>query len=229
MSEIETSRFFTFDDLQLKKVILELPQLWWSRPYEYAWASSFVKEDHVVLDAACGVCHPFKFYLCNLCKKVYACDSDARLMSNTEILKDIIKVFGYEGRNFPLEYLDKSLRSQQDISNTSYSDSMFDRIFCISVLEHLPEEQVLKTLLEFKRILKKDGLLVVTIDYPYLDLDIFNRMLKKSGLVYTDRVNFELPENAITTDLFPEFPGGLFSFRALLKKPNNPMSRLYRP
>ena len=62
MSEL-ISRFFTFDDPKLNKVILKLPESWWSRPYEYAWAKSFVEQDHVVLDAACGVCHPFKFYL----------------------------------------------------------------------------------------------------------------------------------------------------------------------
>lgn len=66
MNEIKTSRFITFDDPQLKKVILELPEIWWSRMYEYAWASSFVNDDHVVLDAACGICHPFKFHLCNI-------------------------------------------------------------------------------------------------------------------------------------------------------------------
>lgn len=217
MNEIETSRFIKFDDPQLKKVILELPQLWWSRPYEYAWASSFIKEDHVVLDAACGICHPFKFYLSNLCKEVHACDLDKRLLSKSEILTDIFNVFDREGINFPLEYLDRPLRSWQDISHTSFSSFMFDRIVCISVLEHLKKEQLLKTLLEFKRILKKDGLIVLTVDYPYLDLKLFNRMLKKSGLLYAGRVNFVLPEDALTTDLFPEFPGGLFSFRALLK------------
>lgn len=218
MNEIRTSRFITFDDPQQKKVILELPQIWWSRPYEYAWASSFVNEDQVVLDAACGICHPFKFYLCNLCKKVYACDLDERLLSKNKITTDIIKVFGQEGMNFPLEYLDKPLMSRQDISNTFYTDEMFDRIICISVLEHLQEEELLKTLLEFKRLLKKEGLLVVTVDYPYLDLEMFNRMLEISGLFYAGGVNFELPRNALTTDLFPEFPGGLYSFRALLKK-----------
>ena len=97
---------------------------------------------------------------------------------------------------------------------------MFDRIICISVLEHLTEEGLLKTLLEFKRLLKKEGLLVVTIDYPYLDLEMFNRMLEKSGLFYAGKVNFELPGNALTTDMFPQFPGGLYSFRALLRNPS---------
>ncbi len=100
MSEL-ISRFFTFDDPKLNKVILKLPESWWSRPYEYAWAKSFVEQDHVVLDAACGVCHPFKFYLCNLCNNVYACDLDQRLLSPKEILTDMFNVFGLQALEFP--------------------------------------------------------------------------------------------------------------------------------
>ncbi|HZK53657.1 MAG TPA: methyltransferase domain-containing protein [Desulfosporosinus sp.] len=221
MNEILTSRFITFDDPQINKVILELPQNWWSRPYEYAWASSFVDKDYVVLDAACGICHPFKFYLCNLCQNVYACDLDERLLSKKEIVKDMVIVFGQEALNFPLEYLDKPHLSMQDITETSYNEAMFDRIICISVLEHLTQEKVLKTLWEFKRLLKDEGLIVLTLDYPYLELETFNLMLKESGLTYVDKVVFELPGNTLTTHLFPEFPGGLYSFRALLQKEAN--------
>ena len=217
MSEVLTSRFFTFDDPQLNKVILNLPQNWWSRPYEYAWASSFVSKEHVVLDAACGICHPFKFHLCNLCEKVYACDLDERLLSKEKILKDIYNVFGEEAIFFPLEYLDKPLMSQEDISNTSFNDAVFDQIICISVFEHLEEEVLFKTMLEFKRLVKNDGLIIITCDYPYLDIEKFDRMLKNAKLSYVGRVVYELPANALTTNLFPEFPVGLYSFRALLK------------
>lgn len=218
MTEIWTSRFITSDDPQMNKVILKLPKIWWSRPYEYAWACSFVSKNDVVLDAACGICHPFKFYLCNLCQNVYACDLDERLLSPKEILKDMIYVFGQEALTFPLDYLDKPHLSRQDISNTTYAEAMFDKVICISVLEHLSQEELLKTLLEFKRLLKKDGLIVITLDYPYLDIKTFNLMLREAGLSYADKVDFELPGNALTTHLFPEFPSGLFSFRALLKK-----------
>jgi ubiquinone/menaquinone biosynthesis C-methylase UbiE len=141
-------------------------------------------------------------------------------VSKKEIVKEMLNVFGQEMLNFPLDYLDKPLLSRQDISNTSYPDAMFDRIVCISVLEHLGEEELLKTLLEFKRILKKEGLIVATVDYPYLDLQTFNLMLEESGLSYANQVTFELPGNALTTNLFPEFPGGLYSFRALIRRSN---------
>ncbi|MBP1761315.1 MAG: Methyltransferase protein [Firmicutes bacterium] len=218
MSERQTSRFFRCNDPRLNKIFYDLPESWWSRPYEYAWASSLVSQDDVVLDAACGIGHPFKYYLCDLCRQVYACDVDERILSNEEILADIFNVFGPQGLNFPLQYLEKPVLSQQDITVTTFPDEMFDRIVCISVLEHLSENDLRKALLEFKRILKKDGLIIITIDYPYLGLDIFNCALGDSGLAYADQANFEITGDVLHTALFPEFPEGLYSFRALLRK-----------
>lgn len=212
------SRIFTVDDPQLNNVILEIPQIWWSRPYEYAWAASFVEGSHIVLDAACGLCHPFKFFLCNICRNVHACDYDERILSPTEIMNDMVRCFGLKALNFPLDYLFLPHLSRQDIIRTNYSDSMFDRIFCLSVLEHLDSESILEVLQEFKRILKDDGLVAVTIDVPYLELENFNQIVKKSGLTYFGETILEIPENVLKTDLFPEFLGGLYSFRALLKK-----------
>lgn len=218
MSDKQTSRFIRFDDPRLNKILLDLPENWWSRPYEYAWGSSLVNKDDVVLDAACGICHPFKYYLCNFCRQVYACDLDQRILSNQEILADMINVFGWQALDFPLQYLEMPVLSQQDIASTSFHDEMFDRIICISVLEHLQEDDLLKAFLEFKRILKKNGLIIATIDYPYLTFDIFNRVLAESGLAYANQVIFEMPENVLRTNLFSEFPDGLYSFRALLRK-----------
>lgn len=218
MSEKYTSRFITYDDPRLSTAIFDLPAIWWSRPYEYAWASSFVNNQHTVLDAGCGLGHPFKYYLSDLCARVYACDLDDRLLSKLEILIDIYSLVGEKVFAFPLEYLRKPILSKQDISATLYDDAMFDRIFCISVLEHMPDDDLLKALREFKRILKQDGLIAITLDYPYLDLGIFNKCLKDSGLAYAGEAIFDLPANALTTDLFPEFPTGLHCFRALVKK-----------
>ena len=218
MSEIMTSRFFTRDDPQLNKPLLKLPEIWWSRPYEYAWASSFISRDHVVLDAGCGICHPFKYYLCTLCENVYACDKDERLLSKVHILREMISVFGEQALDLPLLYLSLPYVSRQDISATTYDAAMFDHVICISVLEHLVAGEILKTLVEFRRIIKPDGLILITIDYPYLSLDLFDQMVKESGLSYAGPVSFALPVDALTTALFPEFPEGIFSFRAILKK-----------
>lgn len=42
------SRFFKINDEIMKEVIVPLPGTWWSRPYEYCWASKF--PGRVVLD-----------------------------------------------------------------------------------------------------------------------------------------------------------------------------------
>lgn len=214
---MRTSRFITSDDPRINKVMLELPKYWWSRPYEYAWAGSFAGNEHVVLDAACGLCHPFKFHLCNLCKSVYACDINEHILCARNILLDMFRYFGVDAFDFPIEYLGKPILSRQDISDTSYNDAMFDLILCISVLEHLSEEKVLKTLVEFKRILNKDGLIVITFEYPLMDLKTFNTLLEQTGLTYAGTALFDLPETALTTDLFHEYADGPYCFRALLK------------
>lgn len=64
-----------------------------------------------------------------------------------------------EHLSFDLNYLN------EDMSSTSFSDNFLDRIFCISVLEHLPAFKISIVLDEWRRILKKDGLVILTIDY----------------------------------------------------------------
>lgn len=95
---------------------------------------------------------------------------------------------------------------------------MFDKIFCLSVLEHLQEEDIEKALYEFKRILKDEGMLVLTIDVPYFDIARLPKLVKQTGWDFVDQVDLKFPVNPLWTDLFPEFMDGLFSFRALLRK-----------
>ncbi len=53
-----TSRFVQLSDDQSDYFVYKMPGEWWSRKYEYEWASQFCHESQVVLDAACGVEHP---------------------------------------------------------------------------------------------------------------------------------------------------------------------------
>lgn len=52
-----------------------------------------------------------------------------------------------------------------DIFNLKYRDSNFDTIFCLDVLEHLTVLQAAMAAKEMKRVLKKDGFLIVTCPY----------------------------------------------------------------
>ncbi len=53
----------------------------------------------------------------------------------------------------------------ESVASLSYADAMFDRVFSISVLEHLDAVTLRDGLHEMARVLKPGGLLVMTIDY----------------------------------------------------------------
>ena len=51
------------------------------------------------------------------------------------------------------------------IEKNPYPDNFFDVVFCSEVIEHLSDEQINLGLLEIKRVLKKEGLLLGTVPY----------------------------------------------------------------
>jgi SAM-dependent methyltransferase len=124
---------------------------WWSRKYEYPWALGFAKRGQVVADMGCGwMPRPFKDALADVCKTVYAVDADARLLS----LPNVCDSLRFIVRNFITDEMD-------DLP-------FFDNIFCLSVLEDLTE-YLPDALLNFARLLKPHGRIVVTFDVPYND------------------------------------------------------------
>ena len=56
-----------------------------------------------------------------------------------------------------------------DISNLPVSDSEFDAVMCVEVFEHIPNP--IEAVKEFKRVLKKDGFLILTA--PFCSLTHF--------------------------------------------------------
>ncbi|MDF2713722.1 MAG: methyltransferase type 11 [Paenibacillus sp.] len=205
------SRFFTVNDPRMERVVLPIPEYWWSRPYEYAWASRFA--GGTVLDAACGICHPFKFYLADHCTEVYGCDMDARILSSEDIMQDVREVFGEDGANVIAEggYLDKVRLSLADLGALPYPDKMFDAIFCISVFEHLPDASKREALRQFHRTLKDEGKLVLTIDYPLADPDYVQKTFGEIGFRLAGPSDFSVPRDAIAGQ-------GLQCYRMILIK-----------
>jgi ubiquinone/menaquinone biosynthesis C-methylase UbiE len=200
MNEIYTSRFITLNDQKETHIHYPLPYSWWSRHYEYIWASQFVGENDIVLDAACGVCQPFKFYLVDKCKELYACDMDSKVLSKDDILNDIEHFVGKNVRDsFDVNIVDKIKITNCDMSNTPYQDKQFDKLFCISVLEHVSEDIQLKSLLEFKRVIKDNGLIILTVDYPDVTVEGLLEIVDKSGLKLYGDYDFTIPDNAINT------------------------------
>jgi ubiquinone/menaquinone biosynthesis C-methylase UbiE len=213
-SEFLTSRFFSTSDKRMDKVIFPLPAHWWSRFYEYAWAAEFCKETDVVLDAACGIAHPFKFYLADHCKAVHAIDIDSRINDYMKMADEIQVVFGEDARN---EFLEKELYAnpefkQASITELPYKNNMFDKVFCISVLEHLPDADKQKALKEFRRVLKSSGIIILTLDYPDTTMDQIEAMANEARLKLAGDKNVIIPQDAI------HWNNHLYCFRMVLVK-----------
>jgi ubiquinone/menaquinone biosynthesis C-methylase UbiE len=214
------SRFFVKNDTRLDKVVFPLHPAWWSRPFEYAWAAEFAESGNVVLDAACGICHPFKFYLADKCKKVHAVDIDPRISEPDLIAAHIQEIFGEEAKN---EFLEKGMYVDIEAKNASiselpYKNNMFDKVFCISVLEHIPDEKKLVVLKEFRRVLKNAGSIILTMDYSnkpeysMVTMDVIEAMANEAGLKLVGERISAVPTDAINWN------GVLYCFRMVLMK-----------
>ena len=213
------NRFFTTDDIKQDKLIYDLePQFFWSRKAEYFWVLDKVKQGQICLDAACGTYHPFKFALTDKCK-VYACDIED--LSYENINKETINRFGIE---LDKELYDKVKFNQCNITSLPYSDKMFSVITCISAIEHMDEQTILEGLKEFKRILKDDGKIVITLDYPTLKPDEFIELVKQVGLIIDGGYNYDLPDNAIFSDYFGD---RLYCYSIVLKQPEQKKTKQY--
>lgn len=137
--------------------------LHWSRRYEYPYAvinsdlPEQPSEEFKILDCGAGT-GPLQFYFAKRGNSYYSFDQDmfslrrvARFKAENG-LKNFFPVYG-------------------NILDIPFPNSYFNRIFCISTLEHILEplgkdtEVVLKGVVnELLRVLKPDGLLVLTFD-----------------------------------------------------------------
>jgi 2-polyprenyl-3-methyl-5-hydroxy-6-metoxy-1,4-benzoquinol methylase len=174
------------------KIDWNLNPLWWSRPYEYAFAYNAVDIDDTIIDAACGIEHPFKERITKVAKKVYAVDIDERINDVKIKNKKVELICG-------------------DIKNLSnYVEEKVDKIVCISVLEHIKND--LETcLVSFMKALKDDGQIILTIDYPTLTPTELLIVCEKIGLKLVGDHDYNIKENMIAEH-------GLNVFTAVLSK-----------
>jgi ubiquinone/menaquinone biosynthesis C-methylase UbiE len=208
------SRFVREGDRRLDHFVFPMPPTWWSRGHEYAWAEQFAGPEHVVLDAACGIGHPLKLVLAQRCRATFACDLDPRIDDPEQIVADIQPDFGAEAAQaFARASLQRLERTRCSITATPYGDAAFDRVFCISVLEHLPADDRKATLREFARIVRPNGLVLLTMDHPLVDLDEFVQAVAAAGLRFVGDVRRHVPLDALWSGAH-----GLRCFRALLQR-----------
>jgi ubiquinone/menaquinone biosynthesis C-methylase UbiE len=129
----------------------------WSRQWEYPFAFFYIdkdirtkKEKSRILDAGSGLTF-FPYYLTKKLQEVtvYCSDNDASLGPK------------FKKINLTKERVQFNVN---DLSRLSYDSDFFDVIYCISVLEHLKDFEIEKILQEFKRVLRNNGLIVLTFD-----------------------------------------------------------------
>lgn len=218
MDDRLTSRCFRTGDPQRHTLLVPLPAAWWSRPYEYAWAALFAEPGDVVLDAGCGVEHPFKFFLAARGVLVHALDADPRLGVRPDLQAAVEESCGPGAWREVAAAADRLRLQVGDIRRSGYAAESFDRVFCLSVLEHLGEGERLAALQEFHRVLRRGGLLLLTVDFPSASLAGLYRLMLQSGFEPAGDLDFSLPQGAVGRR--PErFPDDLYVFRFALRRP----------
>ncbi len=171
----------------VKDNVLNSPMLYPVRKVEYPWVifNGQLFQKSKILDVGSGP-SMFPMYLSSLGNEVVSIDND-------EVLMKYVCPKLAEWCETKVEY------RIGDATKINFDDNTFDRVFCVSVLEHLEEEfgnrdqtnfhtknLDIKAINEMLRVLKPGGLLVMTVDWSenledhrsYKLDDIYNRMLK---------------------------------------------------
>jgi len=167
-------------------ILLQSNRLWSIRYWEYPWTitNSRLTKRMKILDVGSGW-SLFPMYLARHGHQVDAIDIDEDQM--TRVSPFLARIQGAK-----INY------RVQNVSDMDYEDETFDRVFCISVLEHIEEEEVngelvnyhthnldVKAISEMLRVLKREGLLLITVDWSenparrraYKLRDIYDRLL----------------------------------------------------
>ncbi len=129
------------------------------RVFEYSWLLTQLqdKKEGIVLDIGAGVC-PLPFCLSEQGLKVITVDSHSKNRA-TENKKDWNE-WGF------LDYglFDKKIESFNEDFIKFESKELLDCIYSISVIEHIPKRGRIKLVQKAAKLLKKGGILLLTID-----------------------------------------------------------------
>lgn len=208
---MNNNSFFKTTDPQISHLIYPLePLFWWSRRYEYPWAIQFIEESDIILDVACGQEHPFKFAVADKCKEIHAIDLEPLDYNSINHATHI-----QFNKTLSQDLYSKVKFKQCDASKLPYENGHFNKIFCISALEHITHDVIKLILKEFKRTLSNDGRIYLTIDYPSLEVTTALNLIHESGLVVDGEFDYDMID-VIGTEYFGY--GILNCYHLVLKK-----------
>lgn len=134
----------------------------WSRRFEYPWTieKGLFQKDEWVLDAAGGD-GPLQNLVSQIGCKVVNIDIESKYFCKTR----------------------KNYQVQGDLRKLCFADNSFNKVMCISVLEHILEPE--KIIPELWRVLKPGGRLIVTMDianyvrYNHtIDMEVASKILQ---------------------------------------------------
>ena len=116
-----------------------------------------------------------------------------------EILKKIKSKLCYRKHIDPNRAGFKVRYFDYGIEKLHFPDNFFDKVFCISVIEHLPKQIAYKGMREMGRVLKPEGLLIVTVDNDGLHINpelinSYEKLISESGLKLFGNSDFAKPD-----------------------------------
>ena len=142
----------------------------WDNPW--ALSNAHLKDGMKILDCGSGR-GALQFYLASKGLDVYSVDisnNRSRLIKNMQRQSKKIGIRYSISPNTVHRKLNKKYKvnvkfKQESADALSFPDNVFDRIFCISVLEHMENKVIDKSMKEMERVLKPGGLLLLTFDF----------------------------------------------------------------
>ncbi len=144
------------------------------RHWEFPWAvlNAALRPGMRVLDSGSGT-SPFQFYLATLGVEVYSNDCISLRSKQFHRLARALGALGIAWRPSPTVFNRKhnrgyAVNARYAVATTAalpYREDTFDRVFSISVLEHMDDETLRNAMREMERVLKPGGLLVLTFDF----------------------------------------------------------------
>ena len=185
----------------------------WSRAWEYPWAiiaAEMQKHSFKVLDVGGGG-SPFAIYLAQNGHETYVIDPSLNQGLSSLVNKDksiyrnmrsiifhlLLKVFGIR-RIWGLPAKDRINAIHYypySATDIKFSDNYFDRVFCLSVMEHIPVEIWEQCLREFERVLKPGGRIIITLDMGtrVANERIYLKLLKACKLQLIGNPDYDVP------------------------------------
>lgn len=166
----------------------------WSRRWEYPWAvlNAELEPGMRVLDGGCGN-SPLLPYFARRGFICYGVDiwRDLRGISwKARLLQGLGARYICD---FPQQRLPTIQYRKESLEDLSFQDAFIDRVFCISVMEHIPAEAQPRAMREMARVLKPGGLLVMTMDLPRDDPHAVDGIVRASGLRLIGELDYTVP------------------------------------